>query len=716
MRATEASGSAYRFGSFELNPLEGELRKHGVHIKLQDQPLQILILLVQHPGNVVTREEIQNRLWPPGTHVDYDNAINSAVRKLRDALGDSSENPRFIETLARRGYRFVGQIETPRTEKPLESITTGQVPTKSRVDSKRKSKFVLLACAAFLVIATAAGWWLLRAHSLGEPTQLTAVPLTAATGWENGASFSPDGNQMAYLWNRSENGTGYDQHIYVKSIGAGKPLQLTADARPDGFPAWSPDGSMIAFFRYRDLTTDIYLVPPLGGAERKVAEGYFGIISWSPDSRYLAASESGSPPLGSSSLYLVAVENGNKMRLTTPPDPKTQDMDPVFSPDGRLLLFTRCAATDRCGLYLLDLAADYRPVGGPRLLREHLGDIAGAAWTTDGREVLYSLSTDGKGTYHLMKVRVGTGAQVQRLEFAVAQAWWPAIARRGNRLAYTEGLHNIDIWQIRPGEPPRSFASSTRDDFNPQYSPDGKRVAFSSNRSGVMQIWVCDQDGGNPTQLTRFETGPSGTPRWSPDGRWIAFDRQLRNGYRIFVMAADGGQVRRLTPEEGESDEYIPSWSRHGNWIYYGCNRTGRDEVWKAPAQGGQGTQVTHNGGFVAFESSDGQSLYYTKSDDNPGIWVQPRAGGQERLIVESIISRSFAVMDEGIYYFVPNNKPDGSASLRLHSFATGKNVEIAPINQQIDTGMTVSPNRKTILFSTLVRSGSNLMVVDNFR
>ncbi len=137
--------------------------------------------------------------------------------------------------------------------------------------------------------------------------------------------------------------------------------------------------------------------------------------------------------------------------------------------------------------------------------------------------------------------------------------------------------------------------------------------------------------------------------------------------------------------------------------------------MWRAPAQGGKGNQVTHNGGFVAFESSDGQALYYTKSEGNPSLWLLPRAGGQETLLVESIIGRSFAVVDEGVYYFVPN-KPDGSASLRLHSIATGKNVEIATINQPIANGMTASPDRKTILFSTVVRSGSNLMIVDNFR
>ena len=169
-----------------------------------------------------------------------------------------------------------------------------------------------------------------------------------------------------------------------------------------------------------------------------------------------------------------------------------------------------------------------------------------------------------------------------------------------------------------------SFISSTRWEAAPQYSPDGQRVAFESNRTGSMHVWVCDADGGNPVQLTHFDSGHSGTPRWSPDGRWIAFDHQEEDGWRVYVMAADGGQVRRLAEEKG--DAAIPSWSGDGKWIYYASNGTGRYEIWKRPAQGGPAVQLTHNGGYVAFESRDGQSLYYSKMDSRGrwSVWVLP--------------------------------------------------------------------------------------------
>ena len=708
----------HRFGSFELNPQDGELRKHGLRLKLQEQPLQILLLLLEHAGDVVTREQIQNKLWPPGTHVDYDNAINSAVRKLRDALGDTSENPRFIETQARRGYRFIGSIEEPAATAPAPAPASGTPP-------RHWFKPVFASGVAFVAVAIAVVGWL-RQHQEASATAVTVVPLSSATGTEKEASFSPDGSQVAYAWDGGDEQSA--THIYVKLIGAGTPLRLTSDSRPDRAPAWSPDGRTIAFVRE---TGSVYLIPALGGAETKLAEGRFdrrSRISWSPNGNFLAVSEYTREP--ASSLYSIATGNGDKLRLTLPPDAGTVDRNPDFSPVGRVLLFTRCGV--HCALYLLDLSPDCRPVGPPRLLRQESGQIFGAAWTTDGKEAVYALSQEAGFNSHLMRVRASPGGDAQPLMFARERALQPVVAPRGNRLAYTY-MHDQSearIWRIQPGRAPQEFAASTRVDHSPQYSPDGKRVAFASDRSGAMEIWASDENGGNPTQLTRFDGRISGTPRWSPDGRWIAFDHSLKGGWRVFVMASDGGQVRRLTAEEAE--ETIPSWSADGKWVYYNCNRTGREEIWKAPAQGGKGTQVTGNGGLAAFESVDGRSLYYTKLVEDSasrtihksplaydmqdsGLWVVPLGGGEERRVLESCHFRDFVVVADGIYY-VPSSTDARDRSVRFHRFATGEDTEIVQVGAPVIDGLAVSPDRKTILVPVISRSGSNVMLVENFR
>jgi Tol biopolymer transport system component len=283
-------------------------------------------------------------------------------------------------------------------------------------------------------------------------------------------------------------------------------------------------------------------------------------------------------------------------------------------------------------------------------------------------------------------------------------------------MAYVQNLTDFDLWRIQPGKPPQTFASSTRDERSPHYSPDGKRVAFQSNRSGSMNVWVCDADGKNAVQLTNFSEF-AGTPRWSPDSQWIAFDRHLKSGWHIFVMASDGGHVRQLTSDQG--DEVIPSWSRDGNWIYFASNRTSRFEVWKAPSHGGKGQQVTRHGGWVASEAPDGRSLYYTKIPENLSmsnrLWELPADGTEERLVATgSIFGRAYTVTEDGIYYIsVP--AAGGRASIEFHSFSTGNNQEVTTLDG-VAFGISVSPDRSSKVIATPSRTGSNVMVVEDFK
>ena len=194
--------------------------------------------------------------------------------------------------------------------------------------------------------------------------------------------------------------------------------------------------------------------------------------------------------------------------------------------------------------------------------------------------------------------------------------------------------------------------------------------------------------------------------------RSIAFDHGLEDGWRIYVMSADGTRVRRVTSEN--VSEAVPSWSGDGRWIYYTSDRTGRYEIWKAPAQGGRGIQITRNGGFAAFECPARNSLFYTKWQ-TPGIWSLSLETGREELVLQSGGGeREFAVMPDGIYYLTPP-RPGGTRSVRFHRFATSKEEEIASINVEPFEGLTVSPDRQTILFTAAVQLARNVMVVDNF-
>ncbi len=289
------------------------------------------------------------------------------------------------------------------------------------------------------------------------------------------------------------------------------------------------------------------------------------------------------------------------------------------------------------------------------------------------------------------------------------------------RLVYNRGIFDPNIWRVElDGSKPKTapFISSTRVENAPQFSADGKKIAFQSSRSGRSEIWVSNRDGSNPVQLTSGVGAATGFPSWSPDGQRLVFDSSVQGQADVYVVDSAGGTPHRLTYEP--SDQDYASWSRDGRWIYFHSNRSGESQVWKMPAQGGNPLQVTRKGGIAAQESADGAFLYYSKaSRTGRSLWRIPLvsgAGGGEEQILESIHeSGAFAVVDRGVY-FVQKSHPTGGASIQFLDFAGGKTRTIIASDRPIVTGLTVSPDGRTILYTQVDREDSDLMLLENFR
>jgi Tol biopolymer transport system component len=564
-----------------------------------------------------------------------------------------------------------------------------------------------------VILAAVVGWVVTHPPSKSPSPPLKVVPLTSYPGSERSPTFSPDGSQFAFSWN-GEKQDNFD--IYVRLVDGGTPLRLTANPAADEFPAWSPDGRQIAFAR---AGAGIFLISPLGGPERKLADLDALFLAWSPDGKFLAAVERGYIGRG---IFLFSIADGER-RVLTPSLPTTWgDESFAFSPDGQTLAFARFRTQGSADLYLATVGG-----GEPRrITHNELGifSIFGMAWTPGGRELVFSRGNLGGAS--LWRIQVGSSsAQPEPLTGLDADASFPAISRTAGRLAYERSVEDNNIWRMetagpgRPGNRPVQIIASTRLDYSPQFSPDGKRIAFTSDRSGQSQVYVGDSDGSNVVQLTSLADARCNAVRWSPDGRRLAFGAMISGNRDIYVADAGGGATRRLTTDS--SEEGRPSWSRDGRWIYFYSNRTGRQEVWKIPAEGGGiSLQVTKGGGHESFESPDGKLLYYSKLDGP--LWSVPvEAPGEEALFLAPARQGYWAVADKGIYFvdFEAAPSPSAPKPVKFFDFDTRQITAAGAIEGELNRGFpafTVTHDGRWIAWAQIDRHDSDLMLVENFR
>jgi len=562
---------------------------------------------------------------------------------------------------------------------------------------------------AVLLIAAVAIWWFRPAfHPATSAASLTNYP-----GLQIQPAFSPDGQKVAFAWD-GEKRENFD--IYVKAVGAKAPLRLTSNPAAEYHPAWSPDGRYIAFCRAASDHFEIWSLSAQGGAERKLGEAAVCEgLSWSSDGKYLAVVDKVAPQ-APNSIFSLALETGEKRRLTSPANELLGDFSPRLSLDGKTLAFRRASSTENNDVYVLRVGAGGTADGAPRRLTFRKDTVSGFDWTADGHGIVFLAGAN-------LWMISATGGIQQRLVGASENATNLSVSRIGSRVVYERDVFDLNIWRTpgpnssdKDGAPSR-FIASIQPDLEPQFSPDGKKIAFSSARSGNAEIWVCDHEGRNPVKLTSFNGPTLGSPRWSPDSRWIAFDSAKAGNSDIYVISADGGQPRRLTA--GLSNNVRPSWSRYGRWIYFGSDRSGDSQIWKVPAQGGAAVQVTRTrGGVEAFESADGKFVFYAGMAAF-GIWKVPTDGGEESLMLEEGDQNHWALTDSGICFF-DLSRPGGPA-LKFYSFKAGKATLLRQFSKEtkvdaFSTALSVSPDGRWILYTQVDRAGSDLMLVENYR
>jgi eukaryotic-like serine/threonine-protein kinase len=573
-----------------------------------------------------------------------------------------------------------------------EESDSGRLSGVSAPPLRTKSSKAVWAIgvAGLIVVAGATAIWASR--RLRTPVEgFKKTVLTTYPGSEITPQVSPDGKQVAFAWDGEKQGN-FD--IYVKLLDSGEPLRLTRHPDRELFPKWSPDGRQLAFNR----GGSIYLISALGGAERRLIEGPVNGHSWRPDGKMMA--------LGmSTGIHVLDVATGQLTRITTAP--RGGHEFPAYSPDGKQVAYTHSE------VFLGRRQIHVVPETGGEPLKVVTDETFNAfpEWTSDGRQLVYSRQWS-----YLFRAAL-PGGQPARVNESDESSIQPSIHGATSRLVYSHLLLDMNVWRCELAKPfaRERVIASTRRDFSVQVSPDGKRLVFTSDRTGGWEIWTSDSSGGSQTQLTSFKNAIADGARWSPDGKQIAFSALIDGNRDIYTISAEGGTPKRLTTEP--SDEGRPAWSRDNKSLYFRSNRSGREEIWKRTLADGATKQLTQDGGFDMYEAPDG-SVYFTKARMRRGLWRIAGAGGSVEQVpgLDSVWAGAWAPAGDNIYWV---NRVSPSSHVLTRWSLKGLNETLVTIDRPIwptSPVFSVSADGRHAYWHQDDESGADLVMIENFR
>jgi DNA-binding winged helix-turn-helix (wHTH) protein/Tol biopolymer transport system component len=614
-----------RFGPFELDSRVGELRKHGIKIRIGQQTFEILLMLLRRPGELVLREEIRQKLWPLDTVVEFDHSINAAIQKLRDALGESAGDPRYIETLPRRGYRFIGTVEMP----PVEPATEEPPPEAPIVEAAPRNWSPRMFTAAVVILGALAlaGW--LRPWEARAPVR----NLTASLGAIGEAVVSPDGTAVLYRDSRG---------LFLRRLDSLEETPIYTQDRLTDTPAWSLDGSRAVFATFLGITR--FLLPNGPAAvlwpKAPITRGF----AWAPDGSILAATL---PDTGEGNLYLVSPEGGTPVRLGVPGLRNGRFYYPEFLPDGKTILFAWDSDHEELGLYLATLE-NGKLSRGPVLLRRNM--TAGHYSPAGGGQLMYV--QDDKLYAQKLNIRRGTlEGEPERVVDGVLTTLQAHHARfsvsRDGVLVWTAGRAALAqlTWFDRKGK--------VLGTAGPPCLPE--TVRLSPDEEHVLAYTVTDHAGYSIVEANHSGyvslPGMTRAPLWMPNSSHIVYARNEGSSYRVLERAAGGGaekELRRVAELDGLRDisadgkVLIYRWEKKlfavrldgpqeiasppmvaetvngrlspdGRWVVYTADLgSRRQEAYAQPVlSGGLRTQLTSAGATRPIWRGDGKEILY---------------------------------------------------------------------------------------------------------
>lgn len=638
-------------------------------------------------------------------------------REVSERLGALATGHR-LATLVREGKALSGAQGETGVVPPEGRQPRRLVPRSARWWTSRG----ILASVSLAACVIAAVVLFLRRDPPATPGWIP-VPLTAALGREAFPAVSPDGRSVAYAWGGAD-GTNID--LYVADASGHEARRLTTHPDKEVAPAWSPDSRRLAFWRHHGSRAQLLTVAVTGGDEEVLWEIDESVshLDWAPDGRSLmfTLTASAGHPAG---VYSHSV-GGAELRLLVPTPSGETDLAPRVSPDGSAVAFVRRSAVVSDDQRLL--VAPLSPSAGePRTVLARRGFFRGLDWTADGRELVFSFDRSGRN--RLWRVAVSGGSDPSEVLTPLTSSLaTPTVSRAGGRLTFVAVSDEWTIWRQRIGTPdaippPEPLFATNRCDDAPTYSPDGRRVAFASDRSGHSEIWVYDVNTRTTRQLTRLAGPDVGSPHWHPDGTRLVFDSTRDGMSGLFEVDSGGGQgeVRRIAIE-GVTSAVLPSWTGDGmEIVFQGRSVPGHERVYKVAAGGGRAALLTPDHATAPKLSADRRQVYFL--DDRQQLCRVAATGGvPEAVDDQRYIWNEWAVGRSGVYSLERRGPPRGRLVFRGFSEAGvrplgGYRAEHVYLNGRYPGGrVAVSPDETELLYVEYTKDGSNVYVLDGFR
>ena len=659
-----------RFGDFEVDLAAGELLRNGRKVKLREQPFQILAMLLERPGEVVTREEVQQRLWPGDTYVDFDNSLNTAVNRLREALGDSASHPRFVETLPRRGYRFIAPVEgSSGTVQPALAPAQPAVAAASSGElvPKRKLRLPWALFAVTVAALLALGF----VHFRQTPPEAPPAPLrrfaftppvpVRAAAITSHVAISPDGRHIAFAAGDAEG------KLWVQDLEQQEPRAIEG-TEGAGKPFWSPDSGFIGFTAGGELKK----VSLQGGVAIRVCQlpsSVFWGGSWSADGDLIIFSSSTPPKLyevpargGTANLlvwpeeseqssawilnpHFLPSEAGDRVLLfsssTGGPggfnvmvqDLKTGRREllgpgvaPVYSPSGHLVYQSRPSTSV---LWALPFSLDtLQPTGQAFPIARNSG---GPTVATDGTLVYFDVSGRVQRQRQLVWVN-RTGGKVGEIGLPQVRIGVPALSPDGRLVAaqaMEESNYDIWVWDIARAAKAR-LTTGPEVDGGPVWSPTGEAVAFNSDRAGNLDIFLRQADGSGEAKVLLATPRNELLTDWSRDGKYLLYwlDDPETGGDLWYLERNEDGSAWEPHPFlHTLFNEHAAKFSPDRRYVAYVSDRSGQWEVYVQPfPEGGSQSTVSSNGGTQPRWSRDGKELFYVEGSTLVAVSVSSGA------------------------------------------------------------------------------------------